>query len=52
MSKRFIKKDFGSGKETWRMAGEFDASSNSTIRRLSNKLSKKLWTSGSSIKCY
>ncbi len=51
MSKRFIKGDNGGPKPTWRMATEFDHGV-SAIRKLSNKLSKKLWLSGSSIKAY
>lgn len=52
MSKRFVKSDNGGPKETWRIAGEFSRGDKFAIRRLSNKLSKKLWLSGSSIKAY
>lgn len=51
MSKRFIKVDRGGPKPTWRMASEFDHGI-TAIRKLSNKLSKRFWLSGSSIKAY
>lgn len=52
ISVRFIKKDWGSGRHTWRMAKPKDWSPVSAIRKTNRKLSKKLMFAGSSIKAY
>lgn len=52
ISVRYIKKDWGSGKHTWRMAKPTDWSPVTAIRKANHKLSKKLIFAGSSIKSY
>lgn len=52
ISIRFIKRDHGSGKLTWRIASATDHGAKVCIRRVSNKLAKRLLYAGSSVKAY
>lgn len=49
MSVAFVKRDWGSGRKTWRRSDGV-ARGQIAMRRLSNRLSKKEWFGGTSIK--
>lgn len=55
VSTRFIKRDWGSGRPSWRKATPTTHHRDiiaTAIRRLSNRRTKVAWFNGSSIKCY
>lgn len=52
ISTRFIKKDWGGGRKTWRRASMFDYSPVTAIRPLTNKQAKKAVLMGFGLKAY